>query len=146
MKPSSPPAATTGKTGSNAPGRGAVINYVFLFEAEKTAGRDEGVKERPVVILAADEKGYIVVPVTTRGEIDPSSVLPIPADVGKAMGLPQPENSSVVVTEANSFDWMGHDVRPRANGSFLYGIVPPGFFGKIIQEVLTRRTKPLDRR
>ncbi len=146
MKSKSPAGATTGKTGPSSPGRGAVLNYVYLFAAETDAGRDEGVKERPVVILAADDHGYIVVPVTTKGEIDPASSIAIPADVGRAMGLPHPENSFVVVSEANSFDWMGHDVRDRANGSNLYGIVPPGFFNKILREFLDRNVKPVSRR
>lgn len=146
MTTRSPAADTTGKTGPSAPGRGAVINYIYLFAAQQASGRDEGVKERPVVILVADASGYIVVPVTTKGEIDPSTSIAIPTDVGTAMGLPHPESSSVVVSEANSFDWMGHDVRERPNGEITYGVVPPGFFNKILREVLDRRVKPVDRR
>lgn len=152
LKPASPatpksqPAATTGRTGSTKPGPGAVINYVYLFATEQAAGRDEGVKERPVVVVAADDRGYIVVPVTTKGEIDPVNTIPLPAEVGQAMGLPRASESAIVVSEANSFDWMGHDVRELPSGSHLYGIVPPGFFAKIVREVLARRTKPIDRR
>lgn len=103
-------------------------------------------KERPVVVVAADERGYIVVPVTTKGEIDPANSIPVPAEVGKAMGLPRASESAIVVNEGNSFDWMGHDVRDLPSGSHLYGIVPPGFFAKIVREVVARRIKPIDRR
>ena len=103
-------------------------------------------KERPVVIVTADEHGYIVVPVTTKGEIDPANSIPVPAEVGQAMGLPRASESAIVVNQGNSFDWMGHDVRDLPNGSHLYGIVPPGFFAKIVREVVARRIKPIDRR
>lgn len=147
MTPKSPPASTTGSVRTSPPARrGEVINYVYLFASQKAAGRDEGVKERPAIVLQADEHGYIVVAVTTKGEIDPSSSIPIPTAVGTAMGLPDAGHSSVVVSEANSFEWMGHDVRERQNGSFTFGVVPPGFLAKIINEVIGRRVKPIDRR
>lgn len=98
------------------------------------------------MIVAADARGYIVVPVTTKGEIDPTNSIAVPTDVGKAMGLPRASESAIVVSEANSFDWMGHDVRDLPSGGHLYGIVPPGFFAKVIREVLARRVKPIDRR
>lgn len=98
------------------------------------------------MIVAADARGYIVVPVTTKGEIDPANSIPVPAAVGKAMGLPRATESAIVISEANSFDWMGHDVRERPNRSYVYGIVPPGFFAKLAREIVARKVKPIDRR
>ena len=33
---------------------GHVLRYVYLFKSEAAAGRDEGVKERPVVVIDVD--------------------------------------------------------------------------------------------
>ncbi|WP_404479103.1 hypothetical protein [Novosphingobium sp. BL-52-GroH] len=145
-KPKSQQAVSTGSSNDLPPRRGEVINYVYLFAAEQAAGRDEGVKDRPVIVIAADGKGYIVLAVTTKGEINPSNAIPIPGDVGRAMGLPYPETSSVVVSEANSFDWMGFDVRAHANGDYRYGMVTPGFFQKIVTEFLSRSGRSVNRR
>jgi hypothetical protein len=139
-------AASTGSSSNPPPRPGEVINYVYPFAIEQAAGRDEGVKERPVLVLAADAKGYIVVPVTTKGEINPANSIGVPGDVGRAMGLPYPDTSSVVVSEANAFDWMRHDVRSRPQGDYRYGMVTPGFFKKIVTEFLARRVRPLNRR
>ena len=146
MKPRSHPGGTTGSNDSDTPGRGAVINYAFLFAAEHAAGREEGTKDRPAIIVTADDHGYIVVPVTTRGEMASGNSIAIPPDVGRTMGLPRPHESSVVVTEANSFDWMGHDVRRLPDGRIIYGMTPPGFLAGIIREIIARRVKPVNRR
>jgi hypothetical protein len=62
------------------------------------------------------------------------------------MGLPCPDSSFVVVSEANATDWMGNDVRSRPQGHDRYGTVTRRFFKKIVTEFLARRVRPLNRR
>lgn len=43
---------TAGKT--DRPAAGHILRYVYLFEEEQRRGRDEGVKERFVVVVGVD--------------------------------------------------------------------------------------------
>ena len=109
---------------------GHVLRYVYLFKSEAAAGRDEGVKERPVVVIDVDydTRRVMVLPVTTKGDGRPGAV-PLPAPVASACGLsPQ---SAIVVTEYNDFRWLGYDIRPVGNG-YITGRLPPGFTDKIL--------------
>ncbi len=49
---------------------GHVLRYVYLFKSDAAAGRDEGVKERPVVVLHVDHTSHrvYVLPATTKGD------------------------------------------------------------------------------
>ena len=74
---------------------GHVLRYVYLFANEQKAGRDEGVKERFVVVIAIDGKRYSVAAITTKGE-GRANALPLPAPVATAGGVAgapdRPEN------------------------------------------------------
>ena len=108
---------------------GHVLRYLYLFKSEADAGRDDGVKERPVVVLHVDhDEGRVyVLPVTTKGD-GKAGAIALPAEVASASGLaPQ---SSVLVTEYNHFRWLGFDLRPVGEG-FIAGRLPPGFTAKI---------------
>src|SRR3546814_18544137 len=69
------------------PAVGEIINYVFLFHHE-AQHRDEGVKERPCVVVAVDaaKRQVIVAPLTTKGERYPHT-LPVPSVVAKGASL-----------------------------------------------------------
>ena len=104
---------------------GHILNFVYLFREEAAAGRDEGVKERPVIVLDAHipTNRVHVLAVTTKGDPLKGSV-PIPHEVARACGLSL--NSSVVVSEFNAFRWPGYDIRPLATG-YIMGRLTPGF-------------------
>ncbi len=108
---------------------GHVLRYVYLFASEEAAGRDEGVKERPVVVINVDHEARLVhvLAVTTKGDGKPGAI-PIPADVAAAANLSP--TSSVLVTEYNEFRWLGFDIRPLADG-YVAGRLTPGFTAKI---------------
>jgi hypothetical protein len=146
VTPKLPPIDGTTTPPAPPPRPGDILNYVYLFSTDAAAGRDEGVKERPVIVLAADASGIVVAPITTKGEIPDSDTDAIPEVVATAMGLPRPQESYVVLNEANEFDWRGHDVIDLKSGGFLYGRTPPGYFAKIIRAIQARLLKPLDRR
>lgn len=120
---------------------GHVLRYVYLFKSEAAAGRDEGVKERPVVVLHVDHDGQrvYVLPVTTKGD-GKAGAIPLPTEVASACGLAP--HSSVLVTEYNHFRWLGFDIRPVGEG-YIAGRLPPGFTAKI--RALATRAKGIDR-
>ena len=107
---------------------GEVHNYEYLFHADAQAGADESRKARPVLVIVAAAPRVVVLPITTKGEVDGSRTIAIPAGVARAMGLPRPDESALLVDEANIFDWVGHDIRPAPNGQgSRFGRAPPGF-------------------
>ena len=57
---------TAGKT--DRPAAGHILRYVYLFEEEQRQCRDEGVKERFVVIVGVEGSRYLVAAITTKGE------------------------------------------------------------------------------
>ena len=109
---------------------GAVLHYVYLFLHEAKL-RDEGVKERPVIVIDVDHTtGTVaVVPVTSKGDRYPEAIV-IPDAVANVAGLAL--KSAVLVTQYNSFTWLGYDIRPLAQG-YIAGRLPPGFTNQIRQ-------------
>ena len=118
-----------GTTKTDLPRRGEILRYVYLFHRE-SRDRDEGVKERPVVVIDADPvtRRVAVVAVTTKGERHPGRIA-FPDAVASAAGLSR--GSAVVVGEYNAFTWLGYDIRPVAGG-FVAGRLPPGFAQKVL--------------
>jgi hypothetical protein len=115
------------------PGPGDILNYVYLFAHEQDRGRDEGVKERPVLVLAVTGRTVLTLAITTRGETYPGTIA-LPEDVAKGAKLRHP--SAVVVTEYNHFTWLGYDVRPVTDAaSYVMGRLSPRFFAKIVNAV-----------
>jgi len=103
-----------------APVPGLVIRYAYLWRSEHRRGLEEGVKDRPrVIILSAishdGEEVVTVLPVTHTPPSNDADALEIPAATKRRLGLDD-ERSRIVVTEANEFVWPGPDLRPsRSN-------------------------------
>lgn len=118
-----------GTTKTDLPRRGDILRYVYLFHRESRA-RDEGVKERPVVVIDADPatRRVAVFAITSKGERYPGTIA-LPDPVASAAGLSR--GSAVVVNEYNAFTWLGYDIRPVAKG-FVAGRLPPGFAHKVL--------------
>ncbi len=122
---------------------GHVLRYVYLFANEQKAGRDEGVKERFVVVIAIDGKRYSVAAITTKGE-GRANALPLPAPVATAGGVAP--NSSVVTDEINIFTWPGFDIRPLMKGKgFVAGRFPPAFTNSLQSAILSAPHERIDR-
>lgn len=114
-----------------------VLSYAYLWHSEALKGREEGVKDRPVVVVVAittgdDRTDVIVVPVTTRPPRSGDSVVEIPERVRRHLGLTA-DRCWIVCGEVNRFIWPGPDVRPIAsrNGSPCYGAIPGKLFDQI---------------
>ena len=131
-----------GTTKTELPRRGEILRYVYLFLRERR-DRDEGVKERPVVVIDADPatRRVAVLAVTTKGDRYPGT-LALPAPVATAAGLDP--GSAVLPTEYNAFTWLGYDIRPVVNG-FVAGRLPPGFANKVLTAVAKAKPHAVDR-
>ena len=118
---------------------GLVISYACLWHDEHTAGRDEGRKDRPSVIVLAVEREddgateVVVLPITHRTPVDPAAAVEIPGMVKRHLGLDD-DRSWIVVAEGNEFVWPGYDLRklPHSN-RYDYGFVPPRFFNQVLE-------------
>lgn len=140
-------------TASNEPGslaraaspvRGLVVRHAFLWSHEKAAGRDEGSKDRPAVIVLVIEpdesRGTLigVVPVTHTPPADPEGGLEVPDDLKLQLGL-DTSPQWIVFDEINRFVWPGYDLRkvPRT-GADSYGMLPEALFQDVLKGLLAR--------
>lgn len=123
------------------PRPGLVIRYSFLWSAEADRGAVEGKKDRPCAIVVAarlDATGQIqtvVAPITHSQPADPSTSLEIPAQTCRALGLDEGRHW-LRLDELNRFVWPGFDLRPRRDGRYDYGMLPPGLFEDLRRGIL----------
>jgi mRNA-degrading endonuclease toxin of MazEF toxin-antitoxin module len=94
------------------PEPGLVISYAYLWHHEHQAGREEGQKDRPSVIVLAVEREaddatiVTVLPITRGPPADPNSAVEIPLPVKRHPGFDD-DRSWIVVDEGNEFLWPG---------------------------------------
>lgn len=126
------------------PQLGLVISYNYLWRDEHDAGRDEGSKSRPCVIVLALENradGSIlarVVPVTHSPPRVTEAALEVPPAVKRHLGLDD-ARSWVILDEVNEFVWPGFDLRPipPSRDRFTYGFLPPRLFDQLMARLAT---------
>lgn len=135
---------------------GLVISYSYLWSNEYERGRTEGSKDRPCAIVVArrierERMVVTVVPVTHSAPDGQGTAIEIPADLKRYLGLDS-ARSWIVLTEVNEFLWPGPDLRPLSRAKpdkFAYGVLPPAFFKKLRERLLTllrdRRVRPVPR-
>jgi hypothetical protein len=124
------------------PELGLVISYAYLWHHEHRAGREEGGKNRPCVIVFAVEEAnegttrVRVAPVTHAWPDDLSTAFELPPSVKRHLGLDD-ERSWVILDEVNDFVWPGFDLRPipRSRDRFAYGLLPPRLFDQIMSRM-----------
>ncbi len=109
---------------------GLVISYAYLWRDQQAGGRDEGIKDRPCVIVVAvrreeGERIVTVAPVTHTPPRDARDAIELPLPVKRRLGLDE-RQSWIVATEMNRFPWPGPDLRPVPGkpGEFAYGGLP----------------------
>jgi len=115
-----------------------VLAYSYLWHREAESGREEGGKDRPVVVVVAIEKRphgtqLMVVPVTTRPPRDGDAAIEMPDRVRQHLGLGA-DRSWIVADEYNVFTWPGPDIRPIRHGDDIsprYGAIPGRLFEQI---------------
>ena len=114
---------------------GLVISYAYLWRDQQDEGRDEGVKDRPCVVVLAvrqeegrrqgGERIVTVAPITHTPPRNVQDATELPAATKRRLGLDD-DRSWIVATELNRFLWPGLDLRPIPGkpGAFAYGSLP----------------------
>jgi len=120
------------------PEPGLVISYGYLWHHEHRAGREEGQKDRPSVIVLAVECApdgatiVTVLPITHSPPKVPTLVVEIPLPIKRHLGL-NDDRSWIIVDEGNEFLWPGYDLRKiPGTDRYDYGFLPPGFFKQVV--------------
>ena len=124
------------------PQPGLVISYLYLWHHEHRAGREEGSKVRPCVIILAVERAgdatvtVRVVPVTHSPPDDASVAFELPMAVKRHLGLDD-QRSWVILDEVNEFGWPGFDLRyiARSRDTYEYGFLPPRLFDQLVAKM-----------
>jgi hypothetical protein len=124
------------------PEAGLVISFSYLWRSEYRRGQEEGLKDRPCVIVLARRGGgqiiVTVVPVTHSPPTPDDVTIELHATTKARLGLDE-ARSWVVVSEVNQFVWPGPDLRPVSRNEpdrFDYGMLPPSMFDQIIKGVV----------
>jgi hypothetical protein len=121
---------------------GLVISYAYLWRNQQEQGRDEGVKDRPCVVVLSvrQEEGECIVtvaPVTHAPPINSRDAIELPAPVKRRLGL-DAQKSWIVATELNRFLWPGPDLRPIPGkpGVFAYGGLPKQLMQQLKERII----------
>jgi hypothetical protein len=114
------------------PERGLVISYAYLWRSEHEQGREEGIEDRPcVIILAIEDEGgkslVTVAPVTHAEPARPEEAVEIPLVTKRRLGL-DAGRSWVVVSEGNRVTWPGPDLRPSLPNASITDLCLPLYF------------------
>ena len=115
-----------------------VLSYVYLWHRQAREGREEGTKDRPVVIVAVIQKRdhgtqLLVVPVTTSQPRSGDSPVEMPPRVMAHLGLGE-KRCWIVTDEYNLFTWPGPDIRPIRSSGMIeprYGSIPARLFDEV---------------
>lgn len=122
------------------PRPGLVIRYSYLWRDEARQGREEGVKDRPcVVVLAVDGEGSAirvrVAPVTHTPPRSSADAVELPAATKQRLGLDEAP-SWIVTTETNVFTWPGPDLRPADPRRAVFGLIAGETFRNVRDSIL----------
>lgn len=112
---------------------GLVICYAYLWSEDDEAGRLEGTKDRPaVVVLARKDVGpselVYVAPMTHSPPSHPGEKVAVDARVKRHLGL-DADASWISARELNVFAWPGPDLRPIRRSAAGRGRETPCYYG-----------------
>jgi len=118
---------------------GLVIRHTYLWWNEARAGRDEGRKDRPCVIIHLrinehQELETYICPVTHTPPEIPEKAMEISSATKARLGL-DVERSWIITTEVNRFIWPGPDLRSVPSGGYSYGSLPGAMTRELITQV-----------
>ncbi|MGC1459572.1 MAG: type II toxin-antitoxin system PemK/MazF family toxin [Steroidobacteraceae bacterium] len=118
---------------------GLVIRHAYLWWNEARAGREEGRKDRPCVIVHLrlnehQELDTYICPVTHTPPEHPEKAMEIPPATKARLGLDD-ARSWIITTEVNRFIWPGPDLRPVPRGGDSYGPLPAAMTQDLVAQV-----------
>lgn len=124
---------------------GHIIRYAYLWRNEADAGLEEGLKDRPAVIVIAqhregDEIRVVVAPVTHTQPDDLSVAIEVPPKTRNRLGL-DGDRQWIVLNDLNAFLWPGPDLRPaqgQGPESVIIGELPAALTTIINTRLQTR--------
>jgi len=148
-KPSGPPARPSNQEGSTKswkkPEPADVLSYAYLWADEADKGQEEGLKDRPVVVVVArtvvgDRMQLLVAPIT-HSKPEEGEGVEVPPPVKRYLGLDR-ERSWIITTELNRFIWPGPDIRlaPGDDDPF-YGEIPARLFEEMRSAILANAAR-----
>ena len=127
------------------PEPGLVLRYTFLWKHEAERGRDDGAKDRPVLVVVVLAGGgeAVVAPITTSAPREGAPVIEVPESVRRHLGL-DADRCWISLSILNRFVWPGPDLRPipgRSPASTVCGFVPR----RLLDAVKARLMRELSR-
>lgn len=125
---------------------GLVIRHAYLWWNEKRAGREEGSKDRPCVIVHIRQNEFgetevFIAPITHTPAGNPERGMEVPQSTKKRLGLDD-EPSWMITTEVNRFIWPGPDIRPVPGRGMAYGLLSANMADDLVEKI---RRNALDR-
>lgn len=115
-----------------------VLRYAYLWSHEADRGQEEGVKDRPAVVVLTttrrdDSLSVLVAPITTRAPATEADGIAVPPRVKAHLGLDAPQ-CWIMLTEMNQFIWPGPDIRPVDHDdetSLTHGQIPELLYERV---------------
>lgn len=123
---------------------GLVIRHSYLWWNEARQGREEGVKDRPCVIVHLrlnehEETETYICPITHTPPEFPEKAVEVPAATKARIGLDK-EPAWIITTEINRFIWPGPDLRPVRGKGAAYGPLPSAMTKHVIAHIRRNAT------
>jgi hypothetical protein len=140
-------------SGGAPPPPGSIIHCAYLWADEHEAGREEGRKDRPALVLAlavsteAHETHVLVLAVTHMPPRDRRDAIPFPEAEKRRHGLDDIP-AWIVTTEGNLFVWPGPDMRPipgRPTSTRIYGQVSSALLQRLARAYRGNRERQRSR-
>jgi hypothetical protein len=118
---------------------GWVIRHAYLWWNEARKGREEGVKDRPCVIVHTrqnehQETEVYIAPITHTPPEVPEKAMAIPQATKARLALDN-QASWIITTEVNRFIWPGPDIRTVPGGGLTYGHLPATMTRDVVQQI-----------
>ncbi len=118
---------------------GLVIRHAYLWWNEARAGREEGVKDRPCVIVHTRQNDHgetevYIAPVTHTPPEVLERAMQVPSATKARLRL-DGRASWIITTEVNRFIWPGPDIRTVPGGAAAYGQLPASMTRDLIQQI-----------
>src|SRR5882672_10980283 len=135
---------------AEAPRVGQVVDHHFLWVHEQAAGRAEGRKSRPCLIIAVEHRKrapprVTILPITSQPPGRTANAIAIPEAVIARMGLDRSRPGWILVDQASMFAWPGFDLVAMPDGGFVRGVVTRRFFVRVRKAVLRVHSRTVDR-